>query len=225
MKIDRLIAAFAFVLALAVSPVLAQPKTAASAPAQSTANVPESKIALIYSDAFLDPKTGINRFTTLISNLNREFQPRQTELQSLQGKIQALTDDIAKTTTVADPKTIALKQEQLDQLRALDHAATKLRDQLGVSGIGEVIWRARDLESDMLVEADGYGGAKIVVVEGNYPLDYLVIREQVVKTYLAGRLLAAKETGIAFGLFPEECPFTPEQVLDLEFFPEDRSIE
>ena len=117
MKIDRLIAAFAFVLALAVSPVLAQPKTAASAPAQSTANVPESKIALIYSDAFLDPKTGINRFTTLISNLNREFQPRQTELQSLQGKIQALTDDIAKTTTVADPKTIALKQEQLDQLK------------------------------------------------------------------------------------------------------------
>jgi hypothetical protein len=50
-------------------------------------------------------------------------------------------------------------------------------------------------------------------------------REQIQKTYLAGRLLAAKETGIAFGLFPEDCPFTPEQVLDLEFFPEDRSIE
>lgn len=117
MKIDRLIAAFAFVLALAVSPALAQPKTAAPAPTQSTANVPESKIALIYSDAFLDAKTGINRFTTLITNLNREFQPRQTELQSLQGKIQALTDDIAKTASVADPKTIALKQEQLDQAK------------------------------------------------------------------------------------------------------------
>ena len=117
MKIDRLIAAFAFVLALAVSPALAQPKPAATAPAQSTANVPESKIALIYSDAFLDAKTGINRFTTLITNLNREFQPRQTELQTLQGKIQALTDDIAKTASVADPKTIALKQEQLDQAK------------------------------------------------------------------------------------------------------------
>ncbi len=81
MKIDRLIAAFAFVLALAVSPGLAQPKPAATAPAQSTANVPESKIALIYSDAFLDAKTGISRFTTLINNLNREFQPRQTKLQ------------------------------------------------------------------------------------------------------------------------------------------------
>jgi Skp family chaperone for outer membrane proteins len=117
MKIDRLIAAFAFVLALAVSPALAQPRTAAPAPVQSTANVPESKIALIYSDAFLDAKTGINRFTTLITNLNREFQPRQAELQTLQGKIQALTDDIAKTASVADPKTIALKQEQLDQAK------------------------------------------------------------------------------------------------------------
>lgn len=117
MKIDRLIAAFAFVLALAVSPALAQPKPAATAPTQSTANVPESKIALIYSDAFLDAKTGINRFTTLITSLNREFQPRQTELQSLQGKIQALTDDISKTAAVAEPKAIALKQEQLDQLK------------------------------------------------------------------------------------------------------------
>ena len=53
MKIDRLIAAFAFVLALAVSCALAQPKPSVTAPAQSTANVPESKIALIYSDAFL----------------------------------------------------------------------------------------------------------------------------------------------------------------------------
>ena len=117
MKIDRLITAVAFVLAMAVSPVLAQPRPAGAAPASSTANVPESKIALIYSDAFLDAKTGINRFTTLITNLNREFQPRQTELQTLQGKIQALTDDISKTAAVADPKTIASKQEQLDQLK------------------------------------------------------------------------------------------------------------
>jgi hypothetical protein len=43
--------------------------------------------------------------------------------------------------------------------------------------------------------------------------------------YLSGRLKAAEETGIAVGLFPEQCPFTPEQVVDLQFFPEDRSIE
>jgi hypothetical protein len=50
-------------------------------------------------------------------------------------------------------------------------------------------------------------------------------RKQVEDRYLSGRLLAAKETGIAFGLFPEECPFTVDQVLDLSFFPEDRQIE
>jgi hypothetical protein len=50
-------------------------------------------------------------------------------------------------------------------------------------------------------------------------------RQEVFNSYLSGRLLASKETGIALGLFPDECPFTPEQVLDLEFFPEDREIE
>ena len=118
MKIDRLVA-FAFVLALCASAALAQTRAAATppGPAQTAANVPASKIALIYSDAFLDPKTGIARFNTLVTNLNREFQPRQTELQGLQQRIQSLTEDITKTAAVADPKTLATKQDQLDQLK------------------------------------------------------------------------------------------------------------
>jgi Skp family chaperone for outer membrane proteins len=118
MKIDRLIVAFAFALAMAVSPVMAQPRTGAAAPAQTTSTaIPESKIALIYSDMFLDPKNGIARFNTLVTTLNREFQPRQTELQTMQQKIQALTEDIQKTAAVADPKTVQTKQDQLDQLK------------------------------------------------------------------------------------------------------------
>ncbi len=39
--------------------------------------------------------------------------------------------------------------------------------------------------------------------------------------YLSGRLLAAKETGIDFSLFPETCPFTIEQVLDENFWPKE----
>lgn len=50
-------------------------------------------------------------------------------------------------------------------------------------------------------------------------------RTQVAERYRAARLLAAKETGIAFGLFPEQCEFTADQVLDADYFPEDRSIE
>jgi Skp family chaperone for outer membrane proteins len=121
MKIDRLLVASAFALALCVSPALAQPRPAGAAaaqtPATTTGNVPESKIALIYSDAFLDAKTGIARFNTLVTTLNREFQPRQTELQSLDQKIKAATEDIQKTASVADPKTIQTKQDQIDQMK------------------------------------------------------------------------------------------------------------
>jgi hypothetical protein len=50
-------------------------------------------------------------------------------------------------------------------------------------------------------------------------------RNQVASTYRAARLLAAKDTGIAFGLFPEECPFAAREVLDPDFFPEDPELE
>lgn len=79
--------------------------------------MPDSKIALIYSDAFLDPKAGIARFNVLQNNLNREFQPRQTEINQLQQKITQLTEDIDKTRPVADPKTIQQKMDQLEQLK------------------------------------------------------------------------------------------------------------
>lgn len=122
MKIDRLIAAFAFLLALSFSAVFAQPKPAApaQAPAQSVATIPESKIALIYSDAFLDAKTGIARFNTLVTTLNREFQPRQTELQTLQQRITTLTNEVNQAqaaSSVVDPRSIQTKTDTLEQLK------------------------------------------------------------------------------------------------------------
>jgi hypothetical protein len=62
------------------------------------------------------------------------------------------------------------------------------------------------------------------IIEGSPSLE-TYFRDQVHARYLSARLAAAKESGVAFGLFPEACPFTPEQVLDLECFPEDRNIE
>jgi ribosomal protein L29 len=43
--------------------------------------------------------------------------------------------------------------------------------------------------------------------------------------YLSATLEASEETGLAIGIFPNECPFTIDQALDAEFFPEDRSVE
>ena len=117
MKIVRYFAVVALLTVVAVT-APAQQKPAASAPAtqQATVAVPDSKIAMIYSDAFLDPKTGIARFSSLLSTLNREFQPRQTELQNLQTRINTLTKEINDTQSVADPNTIRTKQDQLAQL-------------------------------------------------------------------------------------------------------------
>jgi len=131
MKIDRLIAGVAFIAALAVSPTWAQtrpagtptqtrpaaPATATPTGPQTSSAVPESKIALIYSEAFLDPKTGIARFNSLLGTLNREFQPRQTELQGLQQKVQQLTDEIDKTKSVAEPRALQQKVDQLEQMK------------------------------------------------------------------------------------------------------------
>ena len=108
------------VLAIAAASASAQQRPAASAAApatqQTTVAVPDSKIAMIYSDAFMDPKTGIAKFNSLLSTLNREFQPRQTELQGLQTRINTLTKEINDTQSVADPNTIRQKRDQLDQL-------------------------------------------------------------------------------------------------------------
>jgi Domain of unknown function DUF29 len=50
-------------------------------------------------------------------------------------------------------------------------------------------------------------------------------KDQLTRAYRGARLLAANQTGIAIGLFPEECPFNDSEVLDLGFFPEDRAFE
>src|SRR5215208_368686 len=121
MKIARNFAAVALLTAAAFS-VSAQQKPAtppapAAAAPQSTVAVPDSKMAMIYSDAFLDPKTGIARFNTLLGTLNREFQPREAELQGLQTKITTLTKEIDDTQNVADLNALRQKRDQLTQLQ------------------------------------------------------------------------------------------------------------
>jgi len=120
MKIARFFAAVALLTTVAVFASAQQtqrPAASPAAPPQAPANaaVPDSKMAMIYSDAFLDAKTGIARFNSLMSTLEREFQPRRAELQNLQTRINTLTKEINDTQAVADPNTIRQKREQLDQ--------------------------------------------------------------------------------------------------------------
>jgi Skp family chaperone for outer membrane proteins len=120
MKIARSFAAVALLTAAAFCVSAQQQKpTTPAAPqtaAPQTVAVPDSKMAMIYSDMFLDQKTGIARFNSLLGTLNREFQPRQTELQGLQQRIAALTKEIDDTQNVADPNALRTKRDQLAQM-------------------------------------------------------------------------------------------------------------
>ena len=118
MKIARFFAAVAL-LTTAAFCVSAQQKPATPAPtsaAPQNVAIPDSKMALIFSNEFLDAKTGIARFHSLNATLTREFQPRQAELQGLQTKINTLTKEIEDTRNVADPNAIRQKSDQLAQM-------------------------------------------------------------------------------------------------------------
>jgi len=124
MKIDRFIAAVALLMSVAIVSVSAQqprpsaPAGTTPAPSAQTGSVavPDSKMAVIYSDAFLDPKSGIAKFNYLLGTLNREFQPRQSELQGLQTRINTLAKEIENQSAVAAPDSLRQKREQLTQL-------------------------------------------------------------------------------------------------------------
>ncbi len=64
---------------------------------------------------------------------------------------------------------------KLDELRSLQSKADALRKELGISGPGEVTFLAECGRNDdiVVVVADGLGGARTSVVEGNYPVDYV----------------------------------------------------
>jgi Skp family chaperone for outer membrane proteins len=88
--------------------------------AAQTANVPVGKIAVIFSEAFQDPKQGIAKFMVIQNQLNAEFKKPQDELDAAAQKVKSLQDEIARLQSSAapvDPKTIQAKMDQLDQLK------------------------------------------------------------------------------------------------------------
>ena len=79
-------------------------------------------MAIIDSDAFLDPKTGIAKFTSTITKLNGEFQKTKDEITGLQQRQQTLTDEVAKLQsapqgTPIDRNSLSAKSDQIELLK------------------------------------------------------------------------------------------------------------
>jgi outer membrane protein len=145
MKIFRAIAAIAFLAAICATSVFAQTKPA-TPPASSTAApvqagpLPDAKIALVDTEMFLDEKAGITRLVAAAKRVESEFQPRRTELQTLQGQIEKATADLNKAAPVQDPKVTQQQSDKIDQMKkdfqrkgedAQGAYQTRLREVLG----------------------------------------------------------------------------------------------
>ena len=112
---------FTLVACFSAAPAVAQgtatqPRPQAPA-TPSTANVPVSKMAVIYSVEFQDPKTGIARFTNTLNKLNGEFQKIQDDLNQTTQRLKTLQDEITRLQQAggATPAQIQAKIDTLDQ--------------------------------------------------------------------------------------------------------------
>jgi len=128
MKIIRAIAAIAFFAAISAASVAAQPKPAttpnptkpsgpiasAATTGSTTGNVPEAKVALVDTDAFLDEKVGILRLVAAAKKLEAEFLPRRNDLQKLQTDVDQMTANLQKASPVQDPKVSAQQQDAIE---------------------------------------------------------------------------------------------------------------
>jgi len=100
----------------------AQPTPTPTAAPPATVALPMSKMAVIYTDLFLDQKTGIAKFNTVVTKLNGEFNAAKNDLTQMQNRATALETEIGKLRdapegTPIDQKSLQAKIDQLEQLK------------------------------------------------------------------------------------------------------------
>ena len=105
----------AFVFAASGQTPATQPRPQPAAP--QTAAPARSKVAVIYSLEFQDPKSGIAKFTVLLNQLNTQFQKTQDDLNATAQRLRTMQEEIVNLQKAPTPQTalIQTKIEQLDQ--------------------------------------------------------------------------------------------------------------
>jgi Skp family chaperone for outer membrane proteins len=104
------------------TPAPARPTPAPTAPADTAVALPVSKMGVIYTDMFLDSKTGIAKFNSVLTKLNGEFQKLKDDINQMQTRAQTLEAEITKLRgapagTPIDQRSLQAKIDQLEQLK------------------------------------------------------------------------------------------------------------
>jgi Skp family chaperone for outer membrane proteins len=156
--------------------------------APQTVAVPRSKIAVIYSEAFQDPKEGITRFAATINKLNAEFQPIQNELNQTAQRLTALQEEIKKMqqgATPATPQQIQAKIDQFDeQKKAYERKGEDARTNYQRRR-GELLL---PLQEDVGKALDAFGKANgiTMIIDGTQvPIVYAADNIDVTKAFIA----------------------------------------
>ncbi|MDQ3907919.1 MAG: OmpH family outer membrane protein [Acidobacteriota bacterium] len=189
MKSLRFIAAgvaLAVVSVVSASAQTARPTGQPAAPASSAA-APSltGKIAVIDSGAFADEKEGIARVVSAMKGIDAQFQPQRTELQNMQTRYNALVDEIQKTGSVADPKTLAAKQDQATQLKTDIERKAQDAQTAYQKRMGDVL---DPLQQDVFNALQAYAqqrGIAIVIDQNRVPVLYAADSVDITKDFIA----------------------------------------
>ena len=69
------------------------------------------------------------------------------------------------------------KEQDIERLKTLYAEIAKINEKHGISAKGEEIFAGDLAEERIIVVSDGLGGADLMIVEGNYPVDYYTKHE------------------------------------------------
>jgi Skp family chaperone for outer membrane proteins len=152
------------------------------------ATVPGGKIAVIYSEAFQDPKDGIAKFVATINKLNAEFKPVQDDLTQTAARLRTMQEEINKMqqgNPAATPQQIQAKVDQFDEQK-------KAYDRKGEDAKTNYARRRLELlaplQEDVGKALDGFGKAHgiMMILDGSQvPLVYAADGVDVTKAFIA----------------------------------------
>ncbi len=102
----------------AQTPAASAPATSRPAPSASgVVAIGEAKFAIINTEAFGVQQGGIARLVTAMGTVDREFQPRRTELQTMNTRLAQIAENIKKTQPLAKPEEITKQAEEAETLK------------------------------------------------------------------------------------------------------------
>lgn len=155
-------------------------------PVPATANVPVSKMAVIYSEAFQDPKAGIARFTATMTRLNGEFQKAQDELTQTAQRLKGLQEEITRLQQ-AGATTPAQIQTKIDALDSQKRDYTRKGEDAKAQYQTRYQDLFRPLQEDVSKALDAYAktrGITMIIDGSQTPILYAADTMDITKAFI-----------------------------------------